>query len=216
MAPMSRFVDPVVVLVLLANFYMLGSSRLKAIIHATAVQGVLLGTLTLLVHHELGLRPVALAAGATLIKAVVIPWMLARAMRDVAIRQEVEPLVGYILSLVLGAIGTGLAILFVGTLPLAPQHVGSLLIPASLATVLTGFVLLTTRRKAITQVAGYLVLENGIFIMGLTLIEAIPFLVEVGVLLDLLVAIFVMGIIILQIHREFASLDTTRLSSLKE
>jgi hydrogenase-4 component E len=106
--------------------------------------------------------------------------------------------------------------LFAGTLPLAPEHVGSLLIPTSLATVITGFILLTTRRKAITQVAGYLVLENGIFVMGLALIEAMPFFVEVGVLLDLLVAIFVMGIILFQINREFASLDTTRLSTLKE
>lgn len=213
---MSYFVDPVLVLVLLANFFVLGTSRLRAIINATAIQGVLLGALTLLVHHELTLRPVLVAVGTTLIKAIVIPWMLSRAMREASIRHEVEPFIGYVLSLVFGAIGTGLAMLFVSTLPLAPQHVGSLLIPTSLATVITGFILLTTRRKAITQVAGYLVLENGIFIMGLALIEAIPFFVEVGVLLDLLVAIFVMGIIILQINREFASLDTTRLSSLKE
>jgi hydrogenase-4 component E len=213
---MQKVVDPVLVLVLLANFFVLGTSRLRAIINGTALQGVLLGTLTLLVHHELGVRPILVALGATAIKAVVIPWMLARAMREAAIRREVEPFIGYILSLVLGAIGTGLAMLFAGTLPLAPEHVGSLLIPTSLATVITGFILLTTRRKAITQVAGYLVLENGIFLMGLALLEAIPFLVEVGVLLDLLVAIFVMGIMMFQINREFASLDTSRLSSLKE
>jgi hydrogenase-4 component E len=213
---MSHVVDPVLVLVLLANFFVLGTSRLRAIINATALQGVLLGSLAILVHHELSLRPVLVAVGTTIIKAVVIPWMLARAMREAAIRREVEPFIGYIPSLVLGAVGTGLAMLFAGTLPLAPQHVGSLLIPTSLSTVITGFILLTTRRKAITQVAGYLVLENGIFIMGLSLIEAIPFFVEVGVLLDLFVAIFVMGIIILQINREFASLDTTRLSSLKD
>ena len=81
---------------------------------------------------------------------------------------------------------------------------------------LTGFLVLTTRRKAITQVVGYLVLENGIFIMGLCLLEAMPFLVESGVLLDLFVGIFVMGIIINHIHREFASLDTGRLSALKD
>jgi hydrogenase-4 component E len=213
---MSHFVDPVLVLVLLTNFFLLGTSRLRAIINGTALQGVLLGSLTLLVHHELGVRPVLVAVGATAIKAVVIPWLLARALREAAIRREVEPFIGYILSLVLGAIGTGLAMLFAGTLPLAPQHVGSLLIPTSLATVITGFILLTTRRKALTQVAGYLVLENGIFVMGLALIEAIPFFVEIGVLLDLLVAIFVMGIMMLQINREFSSLDTTRLSSLKE
>jgi hydrogenase-4 component E len=213
---MSHFVDPVLVLVLLANFFVLGTSRLRAIINGTALQGVLLGTLAILVHHELSARPILVAVGTTIIKAVVIPWMLGRAMREAAIRREVEPFIGYIPSLVLGAIGTGLAMLFAATLPLAPQHVGSLLIPTSLSTVITGFILLTTRRKAITQVAGYLVLENGVFIMGLALIEAIPFFVEVGVLLDLFVAIFVMGIIILQINREFSSLDTTRLSSLKD
>jgi hydrogenase-4 component E len=213
---MSQLVDPVLVLVLLTNFFVLGTSRLRAVSHGTALQGVLLGTLALLVHHELSLRPVVVAVGATAIKAIAIPWMLTRAMREAAIRREVEPFISYILSLVLGAIGTGLAMLFAGTLPLAPEHVGSLLIPTCLATVITGFILLTTRRKAITQVAGYLVLENGIFVMGLSLIEAIPFFVEVGVLLDLLVAIFVMGIILFQINREFASLDTTRLSSLRE
>ena len=88
--------------------------------------------------------------------------------------------------------------------------------PASFATVLTGFLLLTTRIKAITQAIGYLVLENGIFIFGMLLVEAMPFLVEIGVLLDLFVGIFVMSIIIHHINREFASLDTRRLSSLKE
>jgi hydrogenase-4 component E len=213
---MPHVVDPILVLVLLTNFFLLGTSRLRAIINGTALQGVMLGTLTLLVHHEVGLRPVLVAVGATAIKAVAIPWLLGRAMREAAVRREVEPFIGYIPSLVLGAIGTGLALLFAGTLPLAPQHVGSLLIPTSLATVITGFILLTTRRKALTQVAGYLVLENGIFIMGLALIEALPFFVEIGVLLDLLVAIFVMGIMILQINREFSSLDTARLSNLKE
>ena len=81
---------------------------------------------------------------------------------------------------------------------------------------LTGFIILTTRRKAIMQVPGYLILENGIFLLGLLLLEAMPFLVEVGVLLDLVIGIFVMGIIIHHINREFASLDTTQLSGLKE
>jgi hydrogenase-4 component E len=96
------------------------------------------------------------------------------------------------------------------------QHAGILTVPASLATVLTGFLVLTTRRKAITQVVGYLTLENGIFVFGLTLAEAIPFLVEIGVLLDLFVAVFVMGIIMDHIQREFSSLSTEHLTSLRE
>jgi hydrogenase-4 component E len=213
---MSDMVDPLLVAVLLLNFFVLGTSRLRAVVNATALQGVVLGLLTIFVHRALSLQSVLIATGAVLIKGFVIPWLLLRAMRDVAIRHEVEPFIGYVPSLFAGAFATGLAIVFAGTLPLAEEHVGSLLVPASLATVLTGFIVLTTRRKAITQVAGYLILENGIFVMGLTLVEAMPFLVEVGVLLDLLVGIFIMGIMIYQINREFASLDTARLSHLRE
>jgi hydrogenase-4 component E len=213
---MFALVDPLLMLLVVSNLFALGTSRLRAVVHATALQGLILGALTLLVHHEISARPVLLAAATIGIKAVVIPRLLVYAMREVAIRREVEPIVGYTSSLVAGAAGTGLAVLFAGTLPLAPQHVGSLLVPTSLSTVLTGFILLTTRRKAITQVAGYLVLENGIFVMGLALIEAMPFLVEIGVLLDLVVGIFIMGIVVQQIGREFASLDTSHLSNLKE
>ena len=213
---MAGIVDALLVVVLLLNFFMLGTSRMRSIINGSAAQGIVLGAVALFAHGELGLQPVLVAGGAVVLKGVLIPWMLFRALRDVAIRREVEPLIGFIPSLLTGALGTGLAILFAHTLPLADEHVGSLLVPTSLSTVLTGFILLTTRKKAITQVVGYLILENGVFIMGLTLINAMPFLVEIGVLLDLLVAIFVMGIIINHIQREFASLDTTHLSQLKE
>jgi hydrogenase-4 component E len=213
---MPQAVSPLLVIVLLLNLFLLGASRLRAVINASAWQGVILGATALLVHHEIHLETVAVSAGAVLIKGLVIPGLLMRAMRDASIRREVEPFIGFIPSLLLGAIGTALALLFSGTLPLAPEHEGSLLVPSSLATVITGFLLLTTRRKAITQVVGYLVLENGIFIMGLCLLNAMPFLVEVGVLLDLFVGIFVLGIIINQISREFSSIDVGRLSSLKE
>lgn len=206
----------ILVIVLLLNFFVLGTSRLRGVINASAAQGFALGMLALLVHTHIDQETVLVAVGAAAIKGFVIPWMLLRAMRDAAIRREVEPLIGFVPSLLLCAAGTGAALVFSSTLPLAPQHQGSLLVPASLATILTGFLVLTTRKKAINQVVGYLVLENGIYIMGLTLLEAIPFLVEIGVLLDLFVAIFVMGIIINHISREFGSMDTARLSALKE
>lgn len=209
-------VPAILVVVLSLNFFVLGTSRLRSVINVSATQGFTLGVLAMLVHEHIDWETVLVAAGAALIKGLLIPSMLQKAMRDASIRREVEPLVGYATSLVLAAIATGLSLVFARTLPLAPQHQGSLLIPAALSTVLCGFIVLTTRRKAITQVVGYLMLENGIYIMGLTLLEAIPFLVEVGVLLDLFVAIFVMGIIINKISREFSTLDTAKLSALKE
>ena len=213
---MMNIADSLLIVVLLLNFFALGTSRIKGLITGSAAQGIVLGIVALLAHGKLGFQPLLIAAVTLSLKGILIPQMLLRALRDVGIRREVEPLIGLIPSLLLCALGTGLAVLFSHALPLAEAHEGSLLVPTSLSTVFSGFLLLTTRRKAISQVVGYLVLENGVFIMGLTLVDAMPFLVEMGVLLDLLVAIFVMGIIINHIKREFASLDTTRLSQLRD
>ena len=76
--------------------------------------------------------------------------------------------------------------------------------------------MIVSRRKALSQVLGYLVFENGIYIFGAGIAYKAPLLVELGVLLDVLVAVFVMGIAIFHISREFDSIDTTRLSSLRD
>ncbi|MCC7387500.1 MAG: hypothetical protein IT431_01900 [Phycisphaerales bacterium] len=213
---MSSATDALLVLILLLNFFVLGSSRIRSIIYTIAAQGLLLGVLPLLVHESIGVREGLVSVGAIALKSVVIPRMLLRAMADLPIRREIEPLVGYRTSLLLGAAATGASMALAARLPLEIVHPPPLLVPASFATVLTGFIVLTTRTKAITQVLGYLMLENGIFIFGVLLLEAMPFLVEVGVLLDLFVAIFVMGIIINHISREFASVSTERLAELRE
>jgi len=208
--------DPLLILVLVPNFVALGVSRIRSVINAVAAQGILLGLLPFFVHQEIGLRGVALAVGTIVLKGFVIPTFLVRAMREADIQHEVTPVIAPTTSLLLGAIGTGLAIAFAHTLPLAGEHASLLLVPASLSTAWAGFLLLTTRRKAITQVLGYLLLENGIFLFGLLLLEAMPFLVEVGVLLDLFTGVFVMGIIIHHISREFASMSTEYLTELKD
>jgi hydrogenase-4 component E len=213
---MKSIFDPLLVVILLLNLFVLGTSRLRSVIGASALQGVVLGVLTVTAHATIDVEVVLVALAAVSIKGVVIPRLLHKAMRDVAIEREVEPLIGFIPSLLAGALGTALAVIFSETLPLIDADKEKLTLPASFATVLTGFIVLTTRRKAITQVVGYLILENGIFIMGLALLAAMPFLVEVGVLLDLFVAIFVMGIIINHISREFRTTDVASLSSLKE
>ena len=213
---MKEFIDPILVVVLLLNFIALGASRLRTLIQAVAVQGMLLGVMIVLAHGSMMAWVLMMASATAALKGVVIPRMLFHAVREVVVRREVEPIVGFVASLFLGAVGTALALLFSKTLPIEHEHVSSLIVPASLSTVLTGFLVLTTRTKAITQVVGYLILENGVFIFGLLLMEAIPFLVELGVLLDLFVAIFVMGIIIHKISREFSTVSTRMLSELKE
>ena len=213
---MLPLLDPLLVLVFLLNFFALGVSRLRAVIQGVAAQGILLGLMPLFIREDLEWHLVLVAAAVIAVKGVVIPRLLGYAMREVITRREVEPIIGFVPSLLLGALGTGLALTFAGTLPLRTDQLGSLVVPAALATIWTGFLILTSRRKAIMQVVGYLILENGIFLFGLLLLGAMPFLVELGVLLDLFVGVLVMGIIIHHINREFASVSTEYLSSLKE
>lgn len=213
---MNQLLDALLIMSLALNFVALGVSRIRGVINAVAAQGVLLGVLAFFVHPAVGVRGILLVGVTVVLKGFVIPRLLVHAMREADIQHEVKPVVGYMSSLLLGAVGTGLAMVFANTLPLAEEHRHLLLVPASLATVWTGFLLLTTRRKAIMQVLGYLILENGVFMFGLLLLEASPFLVEVGVLLDLFTGVFVMGIIIHHISREFASISTEHLTELKE
>ena len=213
---MVSFLNALLVIVFLLNLFVLGSSRIRALIQAAALQGVLLGVMPLLIHGHVSLLTALLAIATILIKGSLIPQMLLKALRDAQIKREVEPIIGFMPSTLLGALGTAASIGLAAKLPLAAGHAQTLLVPAALSTVFAGFLLLTSRIKAITQVIGYLILENGIFIFGLLLLEAVPFLVELGVLLDLFVGVFVISIIIHHINREFASLDTRRLSALKE
>lgn len=215
---MQAAADAILVVVLLLNLFVLGSSRIRTIIYTVAAHGVILSLLPLLFHPGLGAREIIVSVGALVLKGVTIPRMLLRAMADLPIRREIEPIVGFKASLLLGALATAASIYLSTLLPLVESDgaSGRMLVAASFSTVLTGFLLLTTRMKAITQVLGYLVLENGIYIFGVLLLRSTPFLVEVGVLLDLFVAIFVMGIIVNHISREFTSISTEHLSALKD
>jgi hydrogenase-4 component E len=213
---MVTVLNALLVFVLLLNLFVLGTSRIRSLIQAVALQGVALGVMPLLVHGRLTALAGFVAIATVLLKGSVIPQILFKALRDVQIKREIEPIVGFMPSTLLGALGTAVAIGLSTKLPLAGGHAHTLVVPAALSTVFTGFILLTSRVKAITQAIGYLVLENGIYIFGLLLIEAVPLLVELGVLLDLFVGVFVIAIIIHHINREFASLDTRRLSALKE
>ena len=199
------------------NLLALGSSRLPSLIRAMSLQGVVLGVMPLVIEHERPGWPVLLVALATIAgKGVLIPGLLRRAMRAANIDREIEPFIGFVPSLLIGAAGTIGALAFARELPLLPEHAGTLLVPGALASILTGFVLLIGRAKAISQVCGYLILENGIYLFGLLLIHTTPLLVESGILLDVTVGVFVIGIIVDRIQRAFDSLDTRKLTTLHE
>ena len=212
---MNSATDQLLVLVLLINILILGTRRTNIAIRAIAAQGIVLGLLPLMTHsfqsHILFITIIVLLA-----KGILIPWLLLGALRRIESNEDLQPIFGYSGNIMAGAVTTVLAFVFAAKLPVAPMHQGLLIVPASLATILSGLIALANRRKAINQVVGYLMLENGIFIFGLLLTEAMPLMVEAGALLDLIAGIFVMGLIIRQINREFASIDTSRMTALRE
>lgn len=204
-------------LVTLVDFRLLGGSRLVPIIRGAAFQGALFAGVALLLRtRELEVGYAALALVSIAIKGFALPALLLRALRQVEIRREVEPLVGYNLSLLIGAAGLATAAMLSTRVGATGATGTALLITVSVFTMETGLFLIVARRKAVTQALGYLVFENGIYGFGIAVAGEAPLLVEMGVLLDLLVAVFVMGIIIFHIQRDFSHIDVDRLALLRD
>jgi hydrogenase-4 component E len=214
---MNTWLDAVLVAMVLSSFWLLGASRLQACIQAVALQGVLLGLTPLLANWpEISLRLGCVAIASTAIKALVLPALLRRAVRRAGVRNEVEPLVGFTTSLLLGVGLWGVAMHIATRLPTGVEGVSPLLVPVAIFTVLCGMLLIVSRNTAVMQVIGYLGLENGIYAFGWALAVEEPLLIELGVLLDVFVAVFVMGITMHHLSREFDSIETDELASLKD
>lgn len=214
---MDRLVDFLLMLVVLLGLGALGSTRVADRIRMAAAQGAVLGVLLLLVHRDdISVHLVVLAALSIGIKGLGIPWLLFRGREAIKGGGTVKPYMGSTLALVLGAVALGVAFALASLLPLPIPSLSRLIVPVSLSTVFSGMLLLVIRRTAISQVLGYVLLENGIFTFSLALAGAVPTLVEMGILLDLFAAVFVMGITIYQIDREFDHIDASRLRELHD
>ena len=212
--------DALLLLVLVTDLFIVSSGRLAACVRATAVQGVLLAALPLALWGARGeanlVHVVVMSAGALAVKAAIIPALLLRSAREAGARREVEPYVSLHVSVLLGALLVMLSLWLARGLVPPGGGPAPLLVPAGFATLLLGFLMLVARKYAVTQVVGYLMLDNGVFIFGQSLAGAIPVVVELGILLDLLVAVFVMGIAIHHIGREFDHIDTRALTTLRD
>lgn len=205
------------VLVVLLSVGVVAVSRLATAIRLVAAQGVLLGIIPVLLNGgELGWHLLVFAAGAIAVKAGLMPWLLLRAMREAEVRREQEPFIGFSASLLLAGGLTGAAFLLADGLPIPLPADSSLLVGSALSTLAVGALVMVSRKKAVTQVLGYLLLENGIFLFGQTLAGSVPALVELGILLDLLAGVFVMGIAIFHINRAFDHMSVPELTALRD
>ncbi len=213
---MDNAVDTILALVLLSVLFSFGSSRLPALIKVIAFQGVVVSIVPFFMEHALTTGGMLFTIATLSIRGIVIPLCIYMVIKKVAIEREVEPIVSYHASLL-----AGLA-LIVAALYVAPKfhlpHASpyQLLLPTAITLLVAGMFLLMARRNAIAMVLGYIMMENGIYLVGTSVSLRAHNIVEFGILLDVLAGVMIMAIILRNIKHTFDDVDTALLRTLKE
>lgn len=215
---MTGLTEILFVAILGVDLLLVAASRLLHSIRLVAVQGFLLGILPLVMWNWTDAPPHAelifIAAVNIGLKGLVLPWLLARTMRSAHVCRELEPMIGYSFSILIALLITGGSFLFCRNIDWTGHSASLLSAPVAFSTILIGLFIIIARRKAITQAIGFLVFENGITIFGTGMTLEYGLIVELGILLDVFVLVFVMGIAVFQISREFDHIDSDRLNKL--
>jgi len=202
---------------LLISFAMLSRRRTQRLITLFAWQGTVLFISTLLVAYSAGLKELYYSAALTLLlKVIALPWILHRLIRRLGAQWDNETLVN--IPIVMLA-GLGLVIFAFGLAEPISRMATTITrntIGVALAVIFLAFLMMITRRKAVTQVIGFLAMENGLFFAATSATYGMPMVIELGIALDLLVGFFILGIFFFQIREQFDSLDLSHLESLKE
>ena len=213
----SQLVDFGSALLLLTCFGIVAQRRLSACVDLFALQSVFLALTAILVAFLTGIHHIYIAAALTIIiKVIVIPRILKKVIERLNVSRELVMNVNIPAGLMICG---GLVILaFFITQPIIP--LGFLLtrdsLAIALAIILIGFFTMIARKKAVTQVIGFLVMENGLFLGATAATYGMPLIVELGVFFDVLVAALIAGIYTNRLQDAFDSVDTIHLSELKE
>lgn len=204
-------------LLVLTNLSLLAVERQRLAIRLLGLQGILLGILPVLSQSgPANWRLYAAVVVFLAVKGLVMPWLLMRTCRQLPVQKLREPYFGNAFTVALGLGGLALALWLKQQLEVPANPLLNVFFPVAFAAVLTGILLIVTRRRALDQVFGYLVTENGIYLLSIPMIHASALWIELTILLDVLVGIFVMGVAILHINRAFDSIDVDQFASLKD
>ena len=209
-------VDTLLSLVLLSVLFSFGTSRLPGLIKVVAFQGLVASIVPFFLGHDMSAGGVVFTFATLLIRGIIIPLCIYMAIKKVAIQREVEPIVGYHASMLFG-LGLIVAATYISrqlNLPAISEYL--LLTPTAIALLVTGMFFLIARRNAIAMVLGYIMMENGIYLVGTTFSTHARHIVEFGILLDVLAGVMIMGIILQNINKTFDDVDTALLRTLKE
>jgi hydrogenase-4 component E len=213
----GQLINLLAAILLMLSFAMISQRRILSLIHLFTAQGATLVAATLLVGYATQQPHLYISAGITLLlKVIVIPLLLYRVITRLDVRWDVETLINIPMTMI---IGIALVIFaFNLALPISKLSVslarGTLGI--ALACVLLSFMMMITRSKAVPQVIGFLSMENGLFFAATSATYGMPMVVELGIALDVLVGILILGVFLFHIREQFDSLDISHLEKLKE
>jgi len=195
-------------LMLLISFSLLAQKRMLSVLHWFSLQGVVLAAVTALVGYTSGNSELYVSAAITLaLKGMLLPWVLWKIIRQMHVHREVELLVNIPVTMLIAAA----VVVFSYQVTLPIEHLSHLLtrntIAVAMANVLLGMLMMITRKKAITQVIGFLAMENSLFFAGVGATYGMPMVAELGVAFDVLIASIVFGLFFYHIRDTFETLD---------
>lgn len=203
-------------LLVLTTLRTVAARRLEDYVGGFVLQSVVLAGVATATAVATGAPDLYLLAALTLaVKAYLIPQILRRVAEELPAERGVRSVVGHTASIVLALALVVLAFLSSPRIGVAGTSRQEPQVAVAVGMVLIGLLLLSTRRHAVAQLVGLLTLENGMFAGALAVAPGMPFIVEFGVLLDVLVAVAVIGLLVTLIQRELASIDTTELRRLR-
>jgi hydrogenase-4 component E len=186
-------------------------------VNLLALQGVLLGLATLLLAWRTGKGHLYVSGAITLaLKAAFLPWLLHRLIRRLGVYWDSEPLLNIAGTMLVGVLIVIFAFGLAQPIAALATTTTRSAIGIAVSVVLLAFLTMITRRKAMSQVVGFLSMENGLFFGAMSATYGMPMIIELGVALDILVAMLVLGVFFFQIREQFDSLDLHHLESLKE
>jgi hydrogenase-4 component E len=204
-------------LLLLISFAMLSQRRIVTLVDLLAAQGGLLAIATLLLAWRSGQPHLYLSALLTIaLKVAFLPWLLYRLIRRLEVYWDTESLLNISGTMLVGLVIVVFAFGLAQPITQLANTTMRSAIGIAIAVVLLAFLMMITRRKAMSQVIGFLSMENGLFFGAMSATYGMPMVIELGVALDVLVAVLVLGVFFFQIREQFDSLDLHHLESLKE
>ena len=213
----AQVINLLAALLLLLAFAMLAQRRVLSLIDLYAAQGLALALSTAIVAHATAQPHLYGSAALTLVlKVMLLPWILHRLIRKLDVKWEFEQLINIPTTMLIGLV----LVVFAFNLAVPISQLASTVTRATLgialASVMLSFLMMITRRKAIPQVIGFLSMENGLFFAATSATYGMPMVVELGVALDVLVGVLILGVFFFQIREQFDSLDLKHLEKLKE